>query len=267
MCHIKAEEKDVRGDNSCDTMKQQKLSGYLVFIGAFTTRVLLVVLMQNGGIFLLTFQREFNVGATLAGWLGSLPIATRGFIGLPTGAALRRWSCRKVGIVGAILLPVGILSSIFASTIEHLVVTFAIVTGIGGGILWLTSVVVVEKHFTEHFALAHSMVSSGGNIGKMILPPFIRFLIDTYGWRGALLIEAALLFHCVAAASVFKSQQRTTREMDTKTQTDIKHDSIKQCDTSSTQLNKDKDKMAPMSKFHTHQWTNHYLNPRNSRFT
>ncbi len=77
--------------------------------------------------------------------------------------------------------------------------------GIGSGILWLTSVVTVEKHFTEHFALAHSMVSSGSNIGKMLVPPLLSFLINTYGWRGALLIESALLFHCVAAASAFRS--------------------------------------------------------------
>ena len=53
----------------------------MVFIGAFTSRVLLVFLMQNGGLFLLTFQREFGVGAALTGWLGSLPMATRGLIG------------------------------------------------------------------------------------------------------------------------------------------------------------------------------------------
>ncbi len=85
-------------------------------------------------------------------------------------------------------------------------------SGIGAGILWLTAIVIVENHFTEHFALTHSMVSSGSNVGKMLLPPLLSFLINTYGWRGALLIESALLFHCVAAISVFISRpdQRTS---------------------------------------------------------
>ncbi len=62
-------------------MKQQRLSEYLVLIGAFASRLLVVVIMQNGGLFLRTFQREFNVGAALVGCLGSLPRATRSFTG------------------------------------------------------------------------------------------------------------------------------------------------------------------------------------------
>ncbi len=73
--------------------------------------------------------------------------------------------------------------------------------------LYYITVVIIQKRFRGRFALLYSFISAGSSIGKMVLPPFVGFLNDTYGWRGALLIEAAIVFHCVAAVCYFKENE------------------------------------------------------------
>ncbi|XP_072042996.1 uncharacterized protein [Amphiura filiformis] len=169
-------------------------------------------------IFVITGSMEFNVGAAVTGWLGSLTIAILGVIGWPTGFALKRWSCRQVGIAGALIFFAGTLLSVFATSIEHLFATFAVLIGIGSGMAWVSLVTVVESHFKDNFALTYSFICTGLAMGKFVLPLLVQVFIDIYGWRGGLLLESALIFHMVAFACLFRSNHsRTTSTTERKT--------------------------------------------------
>ena len=50
-------------------------------------------------------------------------------------------------------------------------------------------------HFDEHQALAMGICQSGGSVGGFIFNPLIQALIESYGWRGAMLIFAGILLH------------------------------------------------------------------------
>ncbi|XP_072031460.1 monocarboxylate transporter 14-like isoform X2 [Amphiura filiformis] len=183
---------------------------YALFASAFLSRGL-VQCLNLKGVYLLEFQQEFNISAAIAGWLTALPDAILGIIGLPTGVLLRYFSCERVGVTGAIIYFTGVFLSSFATSIIFLFVTFTII-GIGGGMLYTATIVVVQKQFRGHFALMYSFISIGSAIGKTLSPPLIRFLIYVYGWRGALLVEAAILSHCIVAALHFKPKERISEE-------------------------------------------------------
>ena len=44
----------------------------------------------------------------------------------------------------------------------------------------------------------------GSGLGAFIFNPFSKFLIDEYGWRGAILIEAGIILNCVLCGALFR---------------------------------------------------------------
>merc|ERR1712142_16047 len=53
--------------------------------------------------------------------------------------------------------------------------------------------------------LATGVLMTGGGAGLFLMPPFLDWTIDNYGWRGAYLILGALSLNWVAsAATIFK---------------------------------------------------------------
>ncbi len=61
------------------------------------------------------------------------------------------------------------------------------------------------------------IATSGVGIGTCIFPPLIRFLIETYGWRGSLLLMGGICFHLVLIGAMlrpFNAKQDDLNEND-----------------------------------------------------
>ena len=66
------------------------------------------------------------------------------------------------------------------------------VSGCGVGLSYLSCMVCVQHYFTRRRALASGITMTGFSISTLVLPPFTRWLLDLYGWRGALMILAGI---------------------------------------------------------------------------
>ena len=66
------------------------------------------------------------------------------------------------------------------------------VSGCGVGLSYLSCMVCVQHYFTRRRALASGITMTGFSISTLVLPPFTRWLLDIYGWRGALMILAGI---------------------------------------------------------------------------
>ncbi|NWZ17458.1 MOT13 protein, partial [Agelaius phoeniceus] len=53
---------------------------------------------------------------------------------------------------------------------------------------------------------------SGAAVSGLALAPLLPPALDSYGWRGALLLLAAVSLHLVAAAALLRPPPRTPRE-------------------------------------------------------
>ena len=98
-------------------------------------------------------------------------------------------------MTGTLLSSAGYIASSFTSNIYTLYVTYGALPGFGLVMISLASLVTVGHHFDEHQALAMGICQSGGSVGGFIFNPLIQALIESYGWRGAMLIFAGILLH------------------------------------------------------------------------
>ncbi|WAR27371.1 MOT5-like protein [Mya arenaria] len=56
--------------------------------------------------------------------------------------------------------------------------------------------------------LSVGLAVCGSGLGAFIFNPFSKYLIDEFGWRGAILIEAGIILNCVICGAMFRPLQR-----------------------------------------------------------
>ena len=62
---------------------------------------------------------------------------------------------------------------------------------------YIASVTIIQDSFPDSAVKSLGYSSGGGAFGMMIFPPVFEFLIQLYGWRGALLLLGAVNVHLV----------------------------------------------------------------------
>ena len=127
-----------------------------------------------------------------------------------------RYGERRPCCVGALVSCLGLVMASYATTIPTLVLGYSVVTGIGFGLMYLPSVVIVPKYFvTKHRSLATSVVLCASGVGTFVVAPLTTALLDTYGWRGAMRGLAVLAGSCVlCGAFMSKPRGHVTRDTD-----------------------------------------------------
>lgn len=88
-----------------------------------------------------------------------------------------------------------------------------ILTGIGYGLAFTQSMVVVGQYFLKRRSLAVGLAASGGSIGTLLLPLYIRAATQEFGFQGMILIYSAIVLHAIPSAMLLRPvsfYQRTT---------------------------------------------------------
>ncbi|XP_077977739.1 monocarboxylate transporter 12-like [Glandiceps talaboti] len=77
---------------------------------------------------------------------------------------------------------------------------------VGGGLgfCWTGSITILGSYFRKRHALATGIAYAGIGVGVMVFSPLCQYLIDVYGWRGALLIIAGIYANTFVAASLLR---------------------------------------------------------------
>ena len=69
------------------------------------------------------------------------------------------------------------------------------VSGFGFGMMYLPAIVIVGYYFEKRRALATGIAVCGSGIGMFVMAPFSGFLLQQFGYKGALLVIGGLVFN------------------------------------------------------------------------
>ena len=70
-----------------------------------------------------------------------------------------------------------------------------------------SAILILGVYFEKRLVLANSISFVGISSGQLISPPVFRFLIDSFGWRGAMFIFSAISMHIFLSAAVFRPKR------------------------------------------------------------
>jgi len=153
----------------------------------------------------------------------------------PIASALcNRWGCRPIGIIGSFIAAIAVAASVFSPNVYTMWLLFGFIGGIGMGLVYLPSIVMVGYYFEEKRAIAtgtskkrnffilksrsnffKGIVTAGTGIGSITFGPLSRLLFDAFKWKIALLVLAAILLFCAVCCALMKplKPQRKRRQL------------------------------------------------------
>lgn len=135
-----------------------------------------------------------ETGWTRAGISGAMTVGfiVMGIAGFIWGTLTDRIGARPVILVAAVILGVGLFVASRANDLLVFQLAYGGLVGASGGAFFAPLMATTVAWFDKHRSLAVSLVSIGAGIAPMIVPPIATLLIETQGWRNAMMITAVV---------------------------------------------------------------------------
>ncbi|XP_052784040.1 monocarboxylate transporter 12-like [Mya arenaria] len=182
--------------------------GWMVVLASFIIHVIADGIVYSFGIFYIEFLDYYKGGKGETAWVGSLVPGVTLSVGPLASILTNKYGCRACTIAGSIIASAGFVLSLAAPNLYFLYFSFGIMAGLGFGLIYLPAIVSVGYYFEEKRAFATGLAVCGSGLGAFIFNPFSKYLIDEFGWRGAILIEAGIILNCVICGAMFRPLQR-----------------------------------------------------------
>ncbi|XP_072314605.1 monocarboxylate transporter 13 [Eucyclogobius newberryi] len=181
--------------------------GWVMVAALFVCNTLVFGLMRVFGIFFVEFVQYFGESAQAISWISSIGVATQQFFS-PLGAALgNAYGARVVVMTGGLLAGLGLVLASQATSLVHLYLTMGALSGLGWGLVFTPMMATVIAHFTRQRTLALGLALSSIGLAAFAFNPLFQLLIETYSWRGALLIAGALSFNIIPCGALIRQHK------------------------------------------------------------
>ncbi|KAL9698760.1 hypothetical protein quinque_002201 [Culex quinquefasciatus] len=184
--------------------------GWLVMIASFLCNTVVDGIVFSAGMFQDPIRLDFGVGKAEVALVSSLLSGFYLLTGPFVSALANRWGFRPVTIIGAVIASIGFVLSYYAQSLGFLYVTYGVIGGIGFCFIYVPSVITVGYYFEKWRALATGIALCGSGVGTFVFAPLSSMLIAQFGWRGALLVQAAIILLCALFGCIFRPIQPIT---------------------------------------------------------
>ncbi|MES3517856.1 MAG: MFS transporter [Natronomonas sp.] len=145
------------------------------------------------GVFFDSFIREFERSQAVISVAFGLQTASLFGGAVVAGRFIDRYGRRRITAIGGSLFVAGLVWTALAESYVELLLAFGVVTALGMAILYVVGYATVPVWFTRRRGVAGGIAASGLGVGLVVVPSGASLLIETVGWRRALLVVAAVV--------------------------------------------------------------------------
>jgi MFS family permease len=162
--------------------------GWVVLAAAFVIITMSIGTLFTLGVFLRPIEDSMGWSRSGIGAIGLFNWIVMGAGGVVSGFVSDRLGTRRVVVVGALLLGLGLVLSSYVQQVWQLYVTFGLLVGAGVSAFYVPLTVLAIKWFEGRRGMAAAVVSAGNGLGILALAPLSRWLINEFDWRVAFLV-------------------------------------------------------------------------------
>ncbi|KOC65429.1 Monocarboxylate transporter 12 [Habropoda laboriosa] len=178
--------------------------GWFVCLGSSLITLSLRSLDPSFGLLFHDPLEELEIDSTGTSLIMSILDAIVNFSGLLIGPLLKKYSYRKVAFFGSLLSCTGLILTSRANSMFHIICTYSILGGLGTGLAIASSFVALNTFFDKKRGQAVGFSMAGTALAMMLVPQFIHLLLDSYGFRGAMLVVGAWAMHSAVGACLLR---------------------------------------------------------------
>ncbi|XP_070764165.1 monocarboxylate transporter 13 [Enoplosus armatus] len=182
---------------------------WFILLSCFLVFGLTFGVIKAFGVFYVEIHQYFETTATGTSWITSIAVATIHIVAPVASALSAHYSHRTVVIMGGLICSVGVMFGTFARNLIELYLTVGFLNGFGYALTWTPTVTMLGLYFEQRRPMANALASAGECILTFVLTPLFQLLIDSYSWRGALLILGALQLNLCVCGMVLRPLKAT----------------------------------------------------------
>jgi MFS transporter, OFA family, oxalate/formate antiporter len=142
-------------------------------------------LLYAWSVFIKPLNAEFGWSRAEIAMAFAICCLVFGLMTFPAGRISDKYGPRPVVMAGGIILGIGFVLSGFIQTKLQLYITYGLISGFGGGIIYLPPIATAPKWWPDRRALATGFAVVGLGLGSFIMGPLATWIIQNpaMGWR------------------------------------------------------------------------------------
>ncbi|XP_043979813.1 monocarboxylate transporter 13 isoform X1 [Gambusia affinis] len=165
---------------------------WFILLSCFFVFGLTFGVIKSFGVFFVEIQQYFETTAAGTSWITAITVATIHMAAPVSSALSARFSHRAVVISGGLICSAAVVFGALARSLTELYITVGFLNGFGCALTWTPTVTMLGLYFDRRRPVANALASAGECILTFSLTPLFQLLIDSFSWRGALLILGGL---------------------------------------------------------------------------
>ncbi|KAJ8723438.1 hypothetical protein PYW08_003350 [Mythimna loreyi] len=178
--------------------------GWVVMISSFCCNFLVDGVILSCGALMPAIKKEFNATEGQVAPINSLLAGFYLLLGPIASALANKYGFRAVTILGSCIAAFGFGISYYAGSPEYLYVTYGIIGGFGVCLIFMPAVLTVGFYFERWRALATGVALCGSGVGVFVMSPFTSNIVEKFGWRYAVLVQAGMMLACILFGLTFR---------------------------------------------------------------
>lgn len=159
-------------------------------------------LLYAWSVFIRPLNAEFGWSRADIALAFAIACLIFGLMTFPAGRLSDRFGPRIVVLIGAVILGIGFTLSGYITEKWHLYITYGVIAGFGGGLIYLPPIATAPKWWPDRRALATGFSVVGLGLGSFIMAPLATYIIQNLGWRYVFIYAGIVMFFMAAIASL-----------------------------------------------------------------
>lgn len=161
------------------------MSRWIPLLGGVLGSTTCGLLLYAWSVFVKPLHAEFGWSRAEISLAFSICVLVFGVTTFFSGKMSDKYGPRVVVAAGAVILSVGFVLSGYVSSKIELYLTYGLIAGLGGGMVYLPPIATAPKWWPDRKALATGFAVVGLGLGSFIMGPLATYLITApdFGWR------------------------------------------------------------------------------------
>ncbi|RZC32314.1 monocarboxylate transporter 4-like [Asbolus verrucosus] len=178
--------------------------GWVIVFANALSSFIIIALMQNLGLVFKDTFAELGYSAMQGSFIINVNASFGKLTGPITGVLLKVYDCRKIGMLAAFLLTVGMVLTSFCETFPLFFAAYGILTSLGMQMSESTQRLALNLYFKKKRSIAMGYAVTIAGFGPILLPQLIRFLMKIYTTQEVILISAGVCAHVFISAIILQ---------------------------------------------------------------
>ncbi|XP_038044229.1 monocarboxylate transporter 12-like [Patiria miniata] len=200
---------NMRDTNVSQIQDEASSMGWVAVLTMWTRGVIRVAMLKGLGMMLPTLQDQFGTTTWAIGWMTSLIVAVGGLVAPMAGLLGRRFGAGNVIMICGAMIGIAFIASSFAKTSIQLTMILTLLAGSPLIVPLVLTKEAIGRCYNKNLAKASGIARTGSSIGLVVAAPLIQISLDTFGWRGTMLLIGGGIMHLVPCGVLMRKNGTT----------------------------------------------------------